>query len=203
MMSPQEISARDLYRLIEKLLVEQCGCVAHISLKTCIDVIEHHESDLGRLLKIHPLGVHPSKHIGYLVFWIRKLKPISVAYALSDLEPYQHDPDHDVSHDKELNTINEVVSIYVAQHLMLSYAEDNLIIGGIEESEKAEFVRKIQRVLENVLTLTVDVGHGHGNLFKSFLYDMRYRTFGPHHVVHFVNHVVYAARGSLKGEGKS
>jgi hypothetical protein len=186
----QRSSAASLRRLIESVLTDYCGCVGSVSELACQDIIVHHERDLARLRVIHPEGVHPSKHIGYLVFWIRKLKPAANAFPIDQVLAHASG---DIPPDHEITTINELICIYVAQHLVLSYADDGLIGPHFESEQRESFKNRIKAIATGVLSSRIDVGHSEGNVFRSFIYDMRYRTFGPHHVVHFINHVVYAA----------
>lgn len=193
--SEQDESATNLKTLLERLLTEKCQCLGRVSMHTCQEVIVHHERDLMRLGSLHPNGIHPSKHIGYLAFWIRKLKPVSNAYPLSVVSEYE---DGIIPDGKEVLAINEILSIYVAKHLTISYIEDGHIEPTLTTNLRQQFIKNIVNLMTDVLSARIDAGHMQGSVFRAFIYDARYRTFGPHHVVHFINHVLYAARGSLR-----
>lgn len=196
----QRRNAEQLRATLHKLLAENIGSVGTVSYITCEDIIAHHERDLNRLIKLHhQQTIEPSKHIGYLVFWVRKLKPISAAYPISLLTDNVGNllpGSTPVLERHEVISINELVSIYLAQHLMLLYAHLGKIKREqqeLSESERNALKNNMIEIIKGILTSHTDAGHAMGNVFDAFVYDMRYRTFGPHHVVHFVNHVIYAA----------
>ncbi len=211
----QKDSANDLYRLIEKLVFDACRSVGVISKVCCEDIVVHFERDVQRLRELHDGQLHPSKWIGYLVFWVRKLKPVSSSFPVAklvDISPTENVPDED-----ENFLVNEDVAIYLALHMIKSYAMDGYFPNSDHglfldnegdhepharrtKEEKEEFVRKIELVVQELARQSMDAGYKIGNIFQSVVYDMRYRTFGPHHVVHTINHIVYSARlASFKG----
>ncbi len=196
-----------MHETLLQVVAEHCDCVASVSLECCKEIVVHYERDISRLQLIHSDGVHPAKCVGYLVFWVRKLKPISMAYSLSAIQRAK--PDEELN---ESLLINEEAAIFLALHLTLSYAEDGILsydektsvyIGGEKTDAERErlkaFVGCLQQLILGYLNNKIDAGHERGNIFTSLVYDMRYRTFGPHHVVHFINHLVYAARSKFGG----
>jgi len=206
--SDQKQSAVELQKTLVEMVDIHCKCVAMVSLSGCEDVVVHYERDIERLLVIHPEGVHPSKLVGYLMFWTRKLKPISCAYKLQDIVRAD-----DKENLEEMVLINEMAAIFIALHLTLSYAADGILshkeetVQGFninpsssELENRDNFQNCLSQLISAYLFNKIDRGHGDGNIFTSIIYDMRYRTFGPHHVVHFINHLVYAARAKLEGE---
>ena len=194
MSDAQQKSARDLKELLERLMEEHCGCLSLVSELACRDVITHHERDLKRLLALHPEGVHPCKHIGYLVFWVRKLKPIAISFRIADIIEFR---DAEIPLGREVAADNEIISIYLAQHLLLSYIEDGFIPEGSPEGQRELYKTNVKNIIQTILSKRTDVGNEMKTTFDAFVYDMRYRTFGPHHVVHFVNHIVHAAMRSV------
>jgi len=196
MSDSQAQSARYLKKLLEQLMYEQCGCLSLVSEVACRDVIIHHERDLNRLRVIHPQGIHPAKHIGYLVFWVRKLKPIAITFRIADIANAR---DKEIPDGREVAPDNEIVSVYLAQHLLFSYIDDGIIPEGpVTRHKQKLFKLKVEMIIKYVLNQQIDVGSEMGNAFEAFVYDMRYRTFGPHHVVHFVNHIIHAASAIWK-----
>lgn len=189
--APQIETALVLKDTLERLAEQECGCLAIVSEAGCRDVINHHERDLRKLAAEHPHGVHPTKHIGYLVFWVRKLKPIAMTFRISDVIEAG---DGELPPAREIASDNEILALYLAQHLLLSYASDGFIPDDLPDSQREGFRVRLAETLAQVLATTTDVGPGVGSTFQSLVYDMRYRTFGPHHVVHFLNHVIFAAK---------
>lgn len=199
MLTPQQKKrAAGLHALLYKLIAQNMGSFAFVSYQTCEDIVDHHERDLKRLIALHQQkSIDPAKHIGYLVFWVRKLKPISAAFPRQLMQNEDGGFLADTTslpREAEVVSINELVSIYLAQHLILTYVKRGGIAPELTtDAERASLTSKINDIINDILTSRTDAGHVAGNAFGAFVYDMRYRTFGPHHVVHFVNHVIYAA----------
>ena len=84
---PESIElANDLRFTLAVILREDLRCTGNVSLACCYDVIEHLQRDMDRLYAVHQTLVHPSKHVAYAAFWIRKLKPVDTSYPISEFE---------------------------------------------------------------------------------------------------------------------
>jgi hypothetical protein len=191
-MKPREILpyAQELRYTLNVLLRDDLKCYGSISLACCYDVIEHHMRDIERLYAVHQKLVHASKHIAYLTFWIRKLKPVDTSYPISEIER-AISTSSAIDESVEVRDVNERICLYYMHTLLKSSAADGRIKPpGVMPKE--DFIANIDLAFNNFLT------EGNGgpvldNRFGAVVYDMRYRTFGPHHVVHLVNHILTEA----------
>src|SRR4051794_24646186 len=77
--------AHDLHAIVSSILVNDIQVDAKVSRRALVDVVIHWDADMTKLMNSQKNGVRPSKYIGYLSFWFRKLKPISGAYETSAL----------------------------------------------------------------------------------------------------------------------
>jgi hypothetical protein len=145
--------------------------------------------DMDRLYAVHQKLVHSSKHIAYMAFWIRKLKPVDTSYPIAELDRAGHS-NTDIDESLEIRDINERISLYYMFDLMKAYVFD----GHIEAPQgmsKSSFLQNIELAFANFLKGRI--GPVLDDRFEAVVYDMRYRTFGPHHVVHLVNHILTEA----------
>ena len=174
----------DLRYSLSVILREDLHCVGNVSLARCVDVVEHHDRDIERLYAIHQVLVHPSKHIAYAAFWIRKLKPVDGSYPIAENERAlrQNTP---LNKSLEIRDINERICLHYAFKLLLVFVEKDGISPPNKQS-KATFLKNLNRAFQNFSQGNLD-GPVLSDKFESVVYDMRYRTFGPHHVVHFIN----------------
>lgn len=187
----QALLACELHRKLEEILVDYCECIGRVSLRCCEDIILHHERDLLRLRAIQADGIHPTKHIGYLAFWVRKLKPISCAFPTSLI--ITTDDRHQIDEKEEIALINELAAVYLSQHLLMSYADDGVIFQAENEKQKKTFMSALLKSMRFSILDDHALGPSTISLLTNIIYDMRYRTFGPHHLVHILNHLIYAA----------
>jgi hypothetical protein len=166
----QQESARELKLLIEEKCIEN-GIISIVSLPTCEDVIFHHEKDLQKLVFSHEHveGIHPSKHIGYLAFWIRKLKPIAYGYETEALLTEIANGNHtsSISESEEVVSVNEIAPIYVALHLILAYAQTGNLDPMIPETRRDEHVGALESLIKKALLIKSDAGHSQGDVFQS------------------------------------
>jgi hypothetical protein len=191
--------ADELRFVLEDILSKDFDCIADVSLANCIEIIEHHFRDLDRLYVHHQHKkklVHPSKHIAYLAFWIRKLKPIDSAFKISVLDNARNSG-NELSSNDEITDINEHVSIVYAVRLIKSFVKSGHICAP-KGCSQDDFVAFIDIAAHQYLNEDEKGGPHLGSRLESLVYDMRYRTFGPHHLVHAVNHIIrdatYVAR---------
>ena len=168
----------------------------------CQDINDHWERDVAKLKATQEDGVAIEKIIGYYAFWVRKLQPVTNAYPFI---PNEEKDGYIVINDKSNTHINELVSIYVIKILALLYFEDKIQeystskINGFNQ-KIAEYRAYIDGVEKHFTDLFDSINSP--ELYKSFLrvclYDMRYRTFGPHHFTHAVRFLMYNSGVDLK-----
>lgn len=172
------------------ILREDLQCMGTVSLACCYDVIEHHSRDIERLYAVHQQLVHPSKHIAYAAFWIRKLKPVDSSYPTSEVERAIR-AKKPIDESLELRDVNERICLHYTFRLLNEYVIGNHIKppNGIS---KGDFLLNIERVFQNFVS-GGDAGPVLRDRYEAIVYDMRYRTFGPHHVVHLVNYLLTEA----------
>jgi hypothetical protein len=182
--------AGQLRYTLDVILREDLKCIGTVSLACCYDVIEHHSRDIERLYAVHQKLVHPSKHIAYAAFWIRKLKPIDSSYPLSEIEEAINS-DRPINESLELRDVNERICLWYTFRLLSSYVSRGYIkVPSGLSVEK--FTKNIESVFVDFITEQTE-GPVLSDRFEAHVYDMRYRTFGPHHVVHLVNYLLTEA----------
>ena len=183
----QKSKAKKLHILIKKILEKKCLHLASVSLECCLNIITHYDRDVIRLANAQESKkLHPSKPIGYLAFWIRKLKPISNAYPLNLLSK---SPTGELS--EECLDINEMVAIYIMGYLLEKYAEKGVLIPNQSKEKTLATTIRVTETFHDLLNSRLFLGSEAGNVFSSLKHDMRYRTFGPHHMVHIVNSIIW------------
>lgn len=183
-------TAQLLAKLIEQCLTENPHPVqAEVSIHCLINVISRWEREVSRLIEHQKLGVHPAKMIAYQAFWIRKLKPISNAYDLRDIQAASK-LGKEVGIEKEILDINERVSIKVAVKYLIRYVEKGLIPAPLQPNSIAKPAKatpgQINAYLEKYL-------YQDSRVFEDLVYNQRYRTFGPHHFTHILDQALFGA----------
>jgi hypothetical protein len=157
--------------LVKGTLREELRIDARTSDRIFQEVVDHWDRDVDRLEKEQKNGVDPSKYFGYFGFWIRKLKPITNAF------PIERPPDH------EIEDVNEQVAICVAiRGIMRAVYENQVSAHHQQEGQRKR--EAVRRFLRNYLMGPTDE-RSHSN-YSTLVYDMRYRTFGPHHITHML-----------------
>ena len=175
-----------LFEAIQDVLAE-LGVSAHVSFAVCEEAIIHHGRDIDRLYVTHHKLVHPTKHCSYLAFWVRKLKPISRAFPKDVLKNVPDGESPEIS--SEITDINEQVSIHIALRSLALYIKDgHIILQDIPSKKEALLV--FQKVVRAYLLSKTEDGMSMGNRFSMLTYDMRFRTFGPHHLTHVFVHIL-------------
>jgi hypothetical protein len=182
--------ADELRYTLEVILREDLQCIGTVSLMSCLDVIEHHGRDIDRLYAFHQELVHPSKHIAYAAFWIRKLKPVGSSFPIAEVERAALEQ-RPVNAALEVRDVNERICLYYTFRLLTAIAKRD-VIKPTASLTRDQFIAKIRRAFDNFLA-GADLGPMLGDRFQAIVYDMRYRTFGPHHVVHLVNYLLSEA----------
>ena len=181
---------------LQDILTEDLKCMGTVSLACCYDVIEHHDRDMDRLYKVHQPKklVHQSKHIAYVAFWIRKLKPVDSSFPITEVSE-AFSSNREIDPTQEVRDINERICLWYMYRLLRAA----IIAGQVEPPSGMtvdEFLPKLDRVFlkfrkEPAGEPTPEEPAAWPVLkdrFDAHVYDMRYRTFGPHHLVHLVNY---------------
>ncbi len=181
----------DIERLILNALKE-LKYIGIVDRKICEDIYIHWKRDLKKLSDNHDNeGVSPPKIIGYFSFWLRKLQPISCAQPTTgviDGEP--------IISERHTNAhINELVSIYVIKLLLIGFFNQERLLSNdnaVEDKKYAGFIESTNLSFDKLLA-SLDKKSGNHSFIHVFLYDMRYRTFGPHHLTHVVRYLLERA----------
>ena len=181
------INGDKIHEIIWSSLVE-LGYIANIDRSICQEIDTHWRRDIKRLTTIHnheKKGLGVEKGIGYLAFWIRKLQPLSQAHPYSVSATGEIVPDHTNTN----NQINEIVSIYSIKQVLTYYLSK-------KEGDSSALKKKIADIGDTFTKLFAPVPSEnlpHSKFLSVCLYDMRFRTFGPHHLTHAVRYIMDAA----------
>ncbi|WP_339163598.1 hypothetical protein [Methylobacterium bullatum] len=194
-MTPYQISrlALDLHEKLSDILDNDLNYDGHVSISICNQIIIHHFRDMDRLYAVHQKLVQPSKHIAYLAFWIRKLKPVSQAYKKASVTKYGSKERLIAEFpQEEVEDVNEKCSLYYAVALLNTFLQS----GNIKVPSgmtKVAYTTRLANIMGDYFRGDDSSGMNLGNRYEAVLYDMRYRTFGPHHFVHIINHLLAEA----------
>jgi translation initiation factor 2 beta subunit (eIF-2beta)/eIF-5 len=139
---------------------------------------------------VHQKLVHPSKHIAYAAFWIRKLKPVDSSYPVSEIERATRTKTP-IDESLEIRDVNERICLHYMFRLLNSYVSEGHVKPP-HKLKKDDFLANIHRVFINFINERDQIPVLNDR-FEAIVYDMRYRTFGPHHVVHLVNYLLTEA----------
>ncbi len=181
--------AENAHRLIERYLHE-INVEAHISKKTIVELAYFFYRDIYRIKVQQNDHVTAAKFAGYLGFWIRKLKPISEAF---NIGANKEDP------NLEIIEINELAALQIAINVLIQDGK------GGAESELHDPVRRNcqDNTCDGKVCLTeyIRLYFGLPTNVDYILYSMRHRTFGPHHLVNSLEHLVFGACKFARGGG--
>jgi hypothetical protein len=184
--------AGHLQRATGKLLRDHLNVRADLSKALFYDAALHWRGDLERISSDEPNGVRPAKQIAYLMFWIRKIKPISAAFRESDIRAARL-AGRSVPAAKEIVDINERVAILLSFQFLADYARIGQIIiyDPITNTDK---VHEYDELKFNVLVmkyLDQKLGSNGKSVLQTLIRDMRYNAFGPHNMVHIMDQFVF------------
>lgn len=181
--------------MIEELLRDN-GWEAKISEKRLAEALVHWQKDIDRLRNVQDNKVNPAKYISYFSFWIRKTKPISEAYHQQHIV-VDADGNSWVDFSKEYTDINERIAILLSIRQLLNYAK----LGELDEVDPethpdiiSQRTCALRDFFSRSLHFLADVGSMQGSNYASIVYDMRFRTYGPHHLTTWLNQAVCASR---------
>lgn len=191
MLNQAEADFRDTFapQLFEGLtdILKTMKVSAHVSYSTTEEVVVHFWRDIERLYAIHHEQVNATKSCSYISFWVRKLKPISDAYpttAISNLSDEGVPP-----HFAEITDINEQVAVFLALRVLRNAIEEYGAISVVDMACGA-ILDIFDRVTDAYLTSEVEDNLSMGLRFEMIVYDMRFRTYGPHHLTHILTHIM-------------
>ena len=160
---------------------------AHVSYSATEEVIVHFWRDIERLYAIHHEQVNSTKSCSYISFWVRKLKPISDAYPKASISNLS---DNDVPpHFAEVTNINEQVAVILALRVLRNSIEDYGAISVVDMTCDT-ILTIFDQVANAYLTSEVEDNLSMGLRFEMIVYDMRFRTYGPHHLTHILTHIM-------------
>jgi hypothetical protein len=179
------------------VLLDEMSVNAHVSYCAVEEVIIHYWRDLERLNAVHHEVIHPTKACSYLAFWVRKLKPVSDAFHERVVEaidgkiavPEIIGDKEILRHTHEITDINEQVSIHLAVRLLRNCVRDGRAVE-LDGWKPGEIANVFDKVANNYLTSDLEDGISMGLRFYNIIYDMRFRTYGPHHLTQILTHIV-------------
>lgn len=164
----------------------------HISQNICIECSVHISKNISRLYETHQATgnildakVDPLKIIANISFWIRKLKPLSRCYRGGG----------GADAGIEIPDINEKISLYLAEVLTVNCA----YIGLLDDMKRNKdissrlFSQNIADMFRNFDDTISSPDEPNNTIRQRMIYDMRFRTYGPHHLSHVLTQVVMSA----------
>lgn len=175
----------------QRILTETMSVRANLSIKLFNDLVIHLGEDVQRQLRLDTKGLRPAKYAAYIAFWMRKIKPISDAYDAGEWCKLRGRPPW---YD-EIEDINEIVAIKMAfEFLLKSNEKEMLKIHKDDGAESGDFPIPYNR--DCFIRVMNDFCHqklaNDGKcVLDTIINDMRYRTFGPHHLAHWFDQFVF------------
>jgi hypothetical protein len=179
--------AQELFASLRAIMRDDLELSGVISYRVCEEIIIHLRRDTDRLFVTHHRLVHPTKHCSYLAFWIRKLKPVSRAYPISVLENL--DPGDVPDPEFEDSSVNEKLCLLCAiKNLHTHISEGHIHLPSGREKDK--ILQQYASAVANYFNHRDVADAEMGDRFQSLVYDLRFRTFGPHHLTHVLVHIL-------------
>jgi hypothetical protein len=156
------------------------------------DVALRWKIDTARIGAEH---IRPAEYAAHLAFWIKKLKPISQAYHLQDMEAARK-AGIPVNPSMEIIDINEQAAIRLAFVHLAGCAKNgqvtihNKALGDfcVLSYDDQMYKASVQKFLSQKLDLD---GR---SVSDKLIEDMRYRSFDAHHFVHMFDQFVFGLR---------
>lgn len=163
------------------------GVTCDVSKKIVFNVARYFLRDINRIRDRQDGSISSIKFAGYWGFWIRKLKPVSNAYRFGT---------NKLDHNSEVIEINELVALEISVAFILrigTFAEHKVIVDPMRGACK----QRHEQVCDGascVKQMVIDFMNFSNALnLRYIIYSMRHRTFGPHHFVTNLDHIVFAA----------
>lgn len=173
---------------------------ANLSKALFFDAALHWLGDSARLMAREPKGIRPAKHVAYLAFWIRKIKPISRAYPVAVWAAAANagtlpDPTY------EIVDINERLAIKYAFEVLADFSKNEKVTIHTSGEDDAHSLKYNEGLYKDFVTKYCEqkLGNSGKTVFETLVHNMRYRTFGPHHLVHIFDQVVFGLETQNNG----
>jgi hypothetical protein len=181
-----------LFHFTSRYLDHSRQIKAVVSKSLLNDVAMRWKIDTVRIAAEH---IRPAEYAAHLAFWIKKLKPISQAYYLRDVEAAR-EAGVPVNPSMEIIDINEQAAIRLAFVHLAGCAKKGQVT--IHDKASDEFCvlsyddqmykASVQSFLSQRLKL------GGGSVSDKLIEDMRYRSFDTHHFVHMFDQFIFGLR---------
>lgn len=153
--------SRETDKVVLRIL-QDIGVQTHSVPRTLIEEVGYNVAkDFCKLSIYHPKGVDLLKPLGFMCFWVRKIKPIREA----------------VRDGVNIKEINELVSVRMMGHLAKRYAEKHP--GDIKDGDVDGVHARVRGFI------------GDEKRVDYIIHCMRYRTFGPHHYIMLLQNIVH------------
>jgi hypothetical protein len=190
---------------IASIMVDD-GFAYDISPKRLRNAVVHFLKDMERIDLQRRGSVSVAKFSGYIGFWIRKIKPIRLAY------PQEGTSDSEIE-TYEVADINERMAIKLALYIMTYFRssaaepvfEDPIFLACNDKREKAGMAKC--EGLECLRAYTSQyLSFRDQEYFNYLIYSMRFSTFGPHNLVAILDNLLMgacAAFGNNHGDSGS
>lgn len=167
------------------------GISAMVSPKCCREIAEFFLRDINRISEQQQESISLSKYHGYMGFWIRKLKPVSLAFPNSNQAGAIASPSEgvdDVDWDKEITDVNERIALRVVLNQIMNADSD----------ESLDPVRRSCKVscdkVSCVKLFSSEYFNAKGGQNMDYLiHSMRRRTFGPHHMAMLCEFIIFSS----------
>lgn len=184
-----------LAHLIRRYLSQQQPIKAEVSIALLYDVARYWKHDTKRIQSLESNGMRPTEYAAYLAFWIRKLKPISQAFYLQDVNAALV-TGTSIDPNAEIIDINEKAAIRLAfvhlagcckygQIITHDLSTNEFVVLKYEDNVFGAFV-------QNYLNEKLDMNGR--TVMDRLVYDMRYRAFEPHHLIHLFDQFIFGIR---------
>lgn len=192
--------------------------ICYPSMRILGDVVKQWDLELRQLALWQPNGIRPTKSIASLSFWIKKLKPIRAFYVPSGpsspssgqvncpicgtgvgtkvgslIETDQANRIASENFENEIADINERLAVLLAIQQLVDYATGEEYVNHriITDQEARHFNKaKVKTFLQKYFKQKL--GRGDTTIQDSLLFNMRYRTFATHHIVHILDQILFA-----------
>lgn len=184
------------------ILRDVMGVNAKLSNALFYDLALHLQEDIKRQEPVaENNGTRPAKFAAYLAFWLRKVKPVSNAFYVSTAQKYGGRPPV----YEEIVDINEKLAIRLAFTYLRAFNEMGdlkIHVDGRDRKiryDKAIFRKEVRDFCHQKL------GNDGKDVLETLITDMRYRTFGPHHLEHLFDQFVFRlySKAGLESEAQA
>ncbi|MCW2244926.1 hypothetical protein M2352_000517 [Azospirillum fermentarium] len=188
------------------------------SMRILGDVVQQWDLELRQLAVWQKNGIRPTKSMASLSFWIKKLKPVRAFTVLRTQGGSSLGASHcpicgntadNVSlssevreereriarehFENEIADINERLALILAIQQLVDYLTGNeylrhriIINEDTNHFNKGDISNFLERYFKQKL------GNGESTIYDNLLFNMRYRSFSTHHLVHILDQLLFA-----------